>query len=169
MGESDLGAHGQASRDTFQNWPRIIEERFCLQKPIDICEVKFRSTMGSRSLSPTAEDVEQSPSFECNFLSGKATKKYDKVIIKNCLQFFDESKKYFCSYITEFLRKPRPERAQQLRTNMLIIQRVCDLNTLPFHRQASRAWSTRETDYVDFMQTMQTQYFALRFDIEILK
>ena len=162
------------------DWPAIIARKFCLTKSVDQCVISVprRRSESKSLLNPnlsltSSEILAQDSPFECKYLvQGKASelststppKKYDKIIIKNCLKFFEENSKYFCEYIMTLFKE-----VIQYKTSMLFIQRVHDLNTLPFYHQIQQDWSRNDTKYSKFMQEMQNEYFSLKFDIEVLK
>lgn len=116
-----------------------------------------------RSLDELMEDARASTSTKKRVVD-KPNKKYDKIIIKNCLKFFEEDPKYFCEYIMTLFKHQI-----QYKTSLLIIQRVHDLNTLPFYNQINQEWSINDAKYTKFMQEMQNEYFSIKFDIELLK
>jgi hypothetical protein len=55
-----------------------------------------------------------------------------------------------------------------MRTSLLLIQRLCDLNTLPFHTKVKNEWMESDGKFIKFMQTLQNEFFTIRFDIETL-
>ena len=108
--------------------PKLIEKKFCLLKKIESCEVAPREhAQINRFFSPISLDDK----FEFVF-SNHPGKKYDKIIIKNCLQFFDKYQKYFCAFIYSLLKNVKP-----VAPSLLVIQRVNDVSTLPFHQQVN--------------------------------
>ena len=146
-----------------QNWPKIIERKFCLLKPLDICDVKLVENIKKNTdeLYPSEEEAK----FELIF-SGqqKKLKKYDKIIIKNSLKYFEESQKIFLESIMNLFKNQI-----QTKTNILIIQRCSDLNTLPFEQKVNNEWKLNDLKYSKFMKSMQNEFFAIKFDFENLK
>lgn len=121
-----LGDNDTDDKFSLRTLPRLIEKKFCLLKKIDSCEVTPKEHIQlDRFFAP----VSLNDKFEFTF-SDQPAKKYDKIIIKNCLQFFDKYQKYFCAFIYSMLKNVKP-----IVPCLLIIQRVNDVSTLPFHQQ----------------------------------
>lgn len=97
-------------------------------------------------------------------LSSNDTKRYDKVIIKNCLKFFEKREREFCAFLQGLLRDPTQQKA-----SLLVIQRVSDLNTLPYSNSIAANWSLDDVPYTKFMETFQALFFTLTYDIETFK
>ncbi|CAF0810281.1 unnamed protein product [Brachionus calyciflorus] len=162
-GDDDLRLGSSLTMNSYvKNWPLIIEENFCLSKKIDICEIRFLNEWEKRR---DEMDFEFKPSYKCDFVRCENTnKKYDKIIMKNCLKYFDENPKDFCQFIMKFFKEQA-----QAKTSLLIIQRVGDLNTLPFHQSITKQWRENDAKYATFMEIMQNEFFSVKFDIEIFK
>ncbi len=113
------------SKFSFKNFPGLIEKRFALLKPIDSCEVTIKaSNPGDYFFSRIpVEDL-----YEFNF-SSHPKKKFNKIIVKNCLPFFDKHQAYFCEFLSSLLKNTLP-----YVPCILLIQRVNNLSTLPFHQ-----------------------------------
>jgi hypothetical protein len=148
-----------ASYDSFQNWPLLIEQKFSLLKPLDICEIKLKEHYipNHARINETLFDFEFKNKANVN-------KKYDKIIIKNCLKYFDQDQKYFCEFITTFLKDHLPAKP-----TILILQRVNNLSTLPFHKTIYDEWAASDADYFQFIETMKHSHFTVRFNIENFK
>ena len=54
--------------------------------------------------------------------------KYDKIIVKNCLKFYENDFKGLCNLFLNLFKNHK-----QFDNSLLIIQRIADLNTLPFY------------------------------------
>lgn len=134
------------SDDTHSNWPRIIERKFCLFNPVEVAHL--RHTKDSRVVI-------------CGNTAGK---KYDKIIIKNCLKYFQNDEKYFCEYIVDFFKSKI-----QTKTSLLIVQRVSDLNTLPFSSRVMQEWQSNDIEYTRLMRRLQAEFYSVKYDIETIK
>jgi hypothetical protein len=124
----------------------VIKEKFGLLKQIELCEVFLESGL-------------------LEFHSEKKNKKYDKIIIKNCINFFHKSVKICLETLEGFLLPFKEEED----TNILFIQRFQQFNSLPFYKQISIEWSSNDFDYLQFIQSMQNQFYSIIFDIELVK
>jgi hypothetical protein len=154
------------SNTAIKDWPKIFYDKYSLVKPVDVVEV----SINEKFVEPTMDmlevdriEAELKPRFKFNFIRQQnKNKKYDKIIIKNCLKYFDKNEKCFSRFILDYFKEP-------LQSNdcMLIIQRVSDLNTLPFYRGINREWQLNDVKYTNFMQALQNEYYTLRYDIEI--
>ena len=125
------------SNSTVKDWPKIFEDNYSLVKPVDVAEVSL-----DPSFVETVElsEAELKPRFKFTFVREHSKeKKYDKIIIKNCLKYFDKNHKYFCRFIMEHFKEQI-----QKNTSLLIIQRVCDLNTLPFYTSINKEWEAND-------------------------
>ena len=111
---------------SFQYLPKLIHEKFCLLKPIDSCEVKIKPHTPQQFFFSRIPIEEM---FEFSF-SAHPSKRYNKIVVKNCLQFFDKHQKYFCDFLNTLLKNTTP-----YVPCILIIQRVNNLSTLPFYKQ----------------------------------
>ncbi|RNA01394.1 hypothetical protein BpHYR1_007795 [Brachionus plicatilis] len=159
--DTTLGS-GQTMKSYVKNWPLIIEENFCLSKKIDVCQTRL---LNSWEKNYDEMDFEFKPGYACEFVKCEnQSQKYDKIIMKNCLKYFDENPKDFCQFIMKYFKEQA-----QTKTSLLIIQRVGDLNTLPFHQAISKEWKANDTKYATFMETMQNEFFAIKYDIEVFK
>jgi hypothetical protein len=140
--------------DTYTDWPLVIEHKFCLAKPIDVCHLKLNRKDKSK--------------YECVLSSnGKpipTDKLYDKIIVKNCLKYFQNNEKYFCDFVVNLFKEQ-----VQTKTSLLIIQKCSDLNTLPYSTQIAEQWSQNDIKYTKFMETLQSEFFAIKYDIETFK
>lgn len=149
------------SNSLIKNWPMILEEKFCLYKKVDVCE------LSQTEVNETYSDplgIQKVPNFKSNFVKcHNKSKKYDKIIMKNCLKFFDENQKYFSQFIMKYFKEQI-----QTKTSLLIIQRVCDLNTLPFHDQVRHDWKKNDAKYTKFMETIQNEFFLLDMTLNCL-
>ncbi len=110
---------------SFQNFPGLIEKRFALLKPIDSCEVTLKA---SRPSDYFFSRIPVENLFEFTF-SSHPKKKFNKIIVKNCLSFFDKHQAYFCEFLNSLLKSTLP-----YVPCILLIQRVNNLSTLPFHQ-----------------------------------
>lgn len=91
-------------------------------------------------------------------------KKYDKIIVKNCMKFFQNRERDFCEFLLSLLKQQTQDKA-----SILIIQRVCDLNTLPYSTTIASEWLQNDVAYTKFMEALQQLYFTLNYDIEVFK
>lgn len=161
--KGDNKIFNQANRFA-EEWPEIIAKKFCLLKGVDVAEINISDTQPNDSnLELRQQEIFES--FKCDFIVNRnPSKKYDKIIIKNCLKYFDSGQKYFCKFVMKYFKEQT-----QMKISLLIIQRVHDLNTLPFHKQVNDEWNVNDARYVKFMQTLQNEFFTIKFDIENLK
>lgn len=111
---------------SFQILPKLIHKKYCLLKSIDTCEVKAKPHVPEDFFFSRVPLEEM---FEFSF-SGHPSKRYNKIIVKNCIQFFDKHQKYFCDLMKTLLKNTMP-----YVPCILIIQRVNNLSTLPFYKQ----------------------------------
>jgi hypothetical protein len=156
------------NNSTNKDWTEIIEKKFCLLNNVDSCEIEMKPLTKKSDddqflfIDPTSELDE--PLFNFNFVKcSNKSKKYDKIIIKNCMKYFDRNYKYFCKFIMTLFKEQF-----QMRTSLLIVQRVSDLNTLPFHSKVKKDWTDTDCKFIKFMQTLQNEFFNIKFDIETL-
>jgi hypothetical protein len=171
-GDKDLSSDTELCQNIFnqtnsfaKDWPRIIQKKFCVLKPIDVCEVRKNVEADADLDRLDKSSQEMFESFKCDWIvNTNKAKKYDKIIIKNCLKYFDNGQKFFCGFIMNHFKKQLQEK-----TSLLMIQRVSDLNTLPFYKQINQEWHEDDAKYVKFMHTMQNEFFNIKFDIENLK
>jgi hypothetical protein len=156
------------------NWPTIIEKKYTLTKKITIGEINMVKT--SKLYNRVGKDlnfykfnyeINEEPNFECKLIgtsNNKQVKKFDKILVKNCMKYFDENPKYFCEYIMTLFKEQI-----QAETSLLIIQRHSEMNTLPFYQQIKKEWIITDANSAKFMETMQNYYFSLKYNIENLK
>lgn len=123
---SPAGENKADYKFSFQNLPRLIHKKYCLLKPIDTCEVKVKPQSPEKFFFSRVPIEEL---FEFRF-SDHPSKRYNKIIVKNCLQFFDKHQKYFLDFINTLLKNTMP-----YVPCILMIQRVNNLSTLPFYKQ----------------------------------
>ena len=144
-----------------KDWPRIMEKKFCLLKPVDLLEISVKEKRSDQRIVP-----EPDVAFEHTFVRcANTSRKYDKILMKNCLKYFDGAdQKHFCQFVNKLFKEQF-----QTRTSLLIIQRVCDLNTLPMPRHIRDAWSANDANYVSFIRTLQNEFYSTQFDIETFK
>jgi hypothetical protein len=170
LSDGDDGSFRSHKR-SLQNWPKLIEKEYCLLKPIDQCVLQPLPVKKMSSLEyALSGDDDKVPFFKCHFSNpNNSNKKYDKIIVKNCIQLFDDDNyKKFCQFIEPFI-KCGNKIGLKFKPSLLIIQRVCDLNTMPFASGVIDEWSINETKYIKLMETMQGQSFTVNYDIEIVK
>ena len=119
------------SKFSFQSFPKLIEKRFCLLEPIDSCQVNLK-----KSKPPSEYFFSRVPAedlFEFTFSSHHPGKKYNKIIVNNCLSLFDKQQVYFCKFLNSLLKNTMP-----FVSCILLIQRVNNndiLRTMPFYEQ----------------------------------
>jgi hypothetical protein len=180
-GDEDPSTNKIASGDTsyvdiysntvVKDWPKIFHEQFALVKHIDVCEV----SVNEQFVEPTEDmlevermEAELKPRFKFTFIREHSQKpqskhkKYDKIIIKNCLKYFERNEKCFASFILDYFKEPI-----QAEASLLIMQRVSDLNTLPFQTNVRRQWHASDVKYTKFMEVLQNEYYSIRYDIEL--
>jgi hypothetical protein len=144
-------------REAVKNWPRVLAKKFCLTKSVHICflvdsnEYEFHEMDKDFNLTKISCK-------KCNY------KKFDKIIIKNCLKYFESNFNFFREFFKNFIKNPL-----QCKDCVLIMQRVADLNTLPFYDKIVGDWQLNDTKYTKFIEKMQKDYFTLKWNIEILK
>lgn len=137
-GESD------ESSSHVKDWPGLFEHRYSLIHPVDVGE-----------LTALSDNLEYKK---------KTSEKYDKILIKNCLVFFDQDPKEFCRFLLNLLVEPI-----QAKTCVLVIQRLSDLSTLPFYKSINDEWLSSDVKYAKIMHSMQAEYFVLNHGIELFK
>lgn len=153
---------GLTMKSYIKNWPLVIEENFCLSTKVDVCQIRLLKTTEK---TYDKMNFEYKPNYNFEFVKCEnRSKKYDKIIMKNCLKYFDDNPKEFCHFIMKYFKEQA-----QTKTSLLIIQRVQDLNTLPFHQAITKNWKENDTKYATFMETMQNEFFAIKYDIEVFK
>lgn len=154
---------------TIKNWPKIFEQQFCLIKPIHMCQIS-RSEKDDENVYKFYKIITK---VEQNIKGGKLKyriyyetikpAKYDKIIIKNCLKYFENDFHQLTKFLFGLFKSLR-----QIDNSLLIIQRIADLNTLPFHSRIMSEWSLNDTKYTNFIKTLQSAYFSVKWDIEIV-
>lgn len=144
---SPLGDKNTESNFSFQNFPKLLEKKFCLLKPVDSCEISLRENSPSDYFFSRVPIEEL---FEFTF-SKHPQKKYNKIIVKNCLSYFDKHQRYFCEFLNSLLKDTTP-----YVPCILIIQRVNDLSTLPFHQQVCDFFSSSVC--LDYLILSMTAY-----------
>lgn len=152
------------------DWLKIIEKKYALTKPITIGEIKlvtitklYNKVGKDLNFYKFNHEINEEANFECNLLSNKS-KKFDKILVKNCLKYFDENPKYFCEYIMTLFKQQI-----QKETSLLIIQRQSEMSTLPFYKQIKSEWILSDANYSKFINTMQNYYFTIKSNLENLK
>lgn len=152
------------------DWLKIIEKKYALTKSITIGEIKlvkitklYNKVGKDLNFYKFNHEINEEANFECNLLSNKS-KKFDKILVKNCLKYFDENPKYFCEYIMTLFKQQI-----QKETSLLIIQRQSEMSTLPFYKQIKSEWMRSDANYSKFINTMQNYYFTIKSNLENLK
>lgn len=138
-----------------KTWPRNFERQFCLVYPVHFLELK---TSNLKDLKYYEVKNCQEPQVI------DAPIKYDKIIVKNCLKYFESNYSKLLKFILNLLN-------QQTNTenSLLVIQRVADLNTLPFYNRLKNEWYLNDAKYSPFIQELQKEYFSINWDIEVVK
>jgi hypothetical protein len=129
-GDSYLASKGKI----IKNWPKIFEKKFCLVKPIHMCQISCSDE--DQSIKYTYYKI--ITKYETSSCTGSSKFKieteiiepikYDKIIVKNCLKFYENDFKGLCNLFLNLFKTHK-----QLDNSLLIIQRIADLNTLPFY------------------------------------
>jgi hypothetical protein len=162
------------------NWSKIIEKKYVLTKSVTIGTVK--KVNNSRLFNRVGKDlnfykynfeINEEPNFECDLINcSNKSKKFDKILVKNCMKYFDSNPKYFCEYIMTLFKQQQKQiqqQAHQKETNLLIIQRNSEMSTLPFYTNIKQEWKLTDANYKKFIETMQNYYFSIKSDLENLK
>lgn len=157
--------------DYESDWANIIEKKFALTKKITIGEIKlikitklYNRVGRDLNFYKFNFEINEEPNFDCKILDSSKGKKFDKILVKNCMKYFDENPKYFCEYIMTLFKEQI-----QKETSLLIIQRHSEMCTLPFYKQIKDEWSLTDANYNKFIHTMQNYYFSIKSNIENLK
>ena len=129
-GDSYLASKGKI----IKNWPKIFEKKFCLVKPIQMCQISCSDD--DQSIKYTYYKI--ITKYETSSCTGSSKfkieteiikpGKYDKIIVKNCLKFYENNFKDFCHLFMDLFKTQK-----QFDNSLLVIQRIADLNTLPFY------------------------------------
>jgi hypothetical protein len=149
-------------------WNKVLEYKFCLLEKVDVfemdCSKLLLNPCTERSLKLNEEDNLTDLIDFNSLVKHNPTGKYDKIIMKNCAKYLHNNYSHFCKFILKYFKEPI-----QHENSLLIVQRVSDLNTLPFYSEIKTKWSQADINYVDLIHIMQTEYFSLQFNVEILR
>ena len=120
-----------------KNWPKIFEKKFSLVKPIHMCQISHQVDENEK-LSIKYTYYQIITKYENSVDTGSSKfkieaeiiepKKYDKIIVKNCLKFYENNFTEFCHLFVNLFKTHK-----QIDNSLLVIQRIADLNTLPFY------------------------------------
>lgn len=161
-----VGDKESTNSNMVQNWPTLLEARFSLTHPIDIGQMEFEdlAISAQRAKNNFATLEEAPPRFKCQIAHQRHVK-YDKIIVKNCLKYLEKNVRLFSRFVTDLLNEP----FQKSSSNLLIVQRVSDLNSIPFDSITTKQWSLNDVKYVEFMQALQNEYYSLDYAVEAFK
>jgi hypothetical protein len=148
-----------------KDWSKIFEDKYALIKPVDVGEISLLDEVkfNAENEEELSTSLDEQAMFKLKFIEQKnTTKKYDKIIIKNCLKCFDNNYQYFSRFILDYFKN-----TIQKDTSLLIIQQVCDLSTLPFYSRVNKEWQANDVKYTSFMNALQNEFYTLKYDIEM--
>lgn len=165
---SNLKYDTESSIDSIaKDWPDILNERFTLVHDVDVVDIFFNKN----TVEPEDEKLESKRStIGMNFIrKTNGAGKYDKIIFKNCMKYFEnEATRNNSSAFAEFLAA-HFKHPIQIEPSFIMIQRVEALNTLPFYSSINSGWSATDAKYAFFIQNLQNAGFMINYDIETFR